>query len=53
MCLERSEAQVANLDHSGRASDENVVALEIAMNDRRFAGVQKVKAVEQLSGPFL
>ena len=51
LVFEGGQAQVTNLDRSGGAGDENVVAFEISVNNRRRSGVQKMKAFENLSAP--
>jgi hypothetical protein len=43
--------KITNLDRSGGAGDENVVAFEISVDNRRRSGVQKMKAFENLSAP--
>ena len=50
--LERSQAQIADLDDAGRAGNEDVIALEIAVDDGRLARVQEVEAVQQLPRPL-
>lgn len=51
--LERRQAQVADLHRAGDARDEDVVALEVAVDDRRVARVQEVQALEDLPAPRL
>ena len=51
LVLERGEPQVADLDAAGGAGDEDVVALEVAVDDGRGAGVQEVEALEDLVAP--
>ena len=48
---ERGEAEVADLDLALVAVDEDVVALEVAMDDGRRVGVEVGEAVEDLRAP--
>lgn len=49
--LEGGQTQISDLDRSGRAGDEDVVALEVPVDDGRRPGVQKMKALQDLSAP--
>ena len=49
--FEGGQTQVTNLDRSGWTGDENVVAFEISVDNRRRSSVQKMKAFENLSAP--
>ena len=49
--FERCEAQIANLDRASRARDEYIVALQIAMDDRRIPRVQVVETLQNLTAP--
>ena len=51
LVFEGGQAQVTNLDRSGWTGDENVVAFEISVDNRRRSSVQKMKAFENLSAP--
>lgn len=50
---QRREAEVADLDDALAAVDEDVVALEVAVDDRRGVAVQVDEAAENLPGPAL
>ena len=51
--LERGEAKVSDLDGASRAGDEDVVALEVAVDDGRGTRVQEVEALQDLTAPAL
>jgi len=50
---QRRQAEVADLDDALAAVDEDVVALEVAVDDRRGVAVQVDEAAEDLPGPAL
>ena len=49
--LERGQSQVSDLDGAGGAGDEDVVALEVAVDDGRGPGVQEVETFQDLTTP--
>lgn len=51
--FESGQPQISNLDRAGRASDEDVVALQVPVDDGRSACVQEVKPFEDLTAPAL
>ena len=53
LVLQGREAEIADLDGSRRAGDEDVVALEVAVDDGRRPRVQEVEAFDDLSAPRL
>jgi len=51
--LECGQSKVADLDQSSRARDEDVVAFEIAVDDRWRPTVKEAEALEDLATPVL
>jgi hypothetical protein len=53
LVLQGGEAEVADLDGAGGACDEDVVALQVAVDDRRGSRVQEVETFDDLPTPGL
>lgn len=51
--LESGKAEVSDLDGAGGAGNEDVVALEVAVDDGWRARVQEVEALQDLMAPAL
>lgn len=49
--LEGSQAQVSNLDRSGRSGDEDVVTLEVPVDNGRRPGMKEVQPLQNLPAP--
>lgn len=49
--LECSQAQVSNLDRSGRSGDEDVVTLEVPVDDGRRPGMKEMQPLQNLPAP--